>query len=271
MANCFCEIRKSSTALTSHNSFQESRLAIRFLQLTLTATLLVAMGCSADSEPVVHRPPDQRFAEMVEAFAPANRQILDEWEAAVAQNDRVAMQRIQDRMIQLRASHTLTAWSVADEADDPELVLRALTWIIVNNGRNQHAKRAVRRIETKHVESPLISDAINNLMSIETLQYLGEKSPHDRVKAVAMYFAAARQPDPDRMEQMYALIDEQYAAVDYRRQPLAGLVKKPLKMLRHLRVGKPAMDIVGEDIDGNPFRLSNYRGKVVMLDFWGHW
>ncbi|MDZ4774014.1 MAG: hypothetical protein SGI72_12865 [Planctomycetota bacterium] len=32
-----------------------------------------------------------------------------------------------------------------------------------------------------------------------------------------------------------------------------------------------APDIVGEDIDGQPIRLSDYRGKVVMLDFWGHW
>jgi hypothetical protein len=28
---------------------------------------------------------------------------------------------------------------------------------------------------------------------------------------------------------------------------------------------------VGNDIDGNRFKLSDYRGKVVVLDFWGHW
>ena len=27
----------------------------------------------------------------------------------------------------------------------------------------------------------------------------------------------------------------------------------------------------GEDIDGVPFKLSEYRGKVVVLDFWGDW
>jgi hypothetical protein len=37
------------------------------------------------------------------------------------------------------------------------------------------------------------------------------------------------------------------------------------------RVGQPAPEIVGEDIDGVPFRLSDYRGHVVVLDFWGHW
>ena len=37
------------------------------------------------------------------------------------------------------------------------------------------------------------------------------------------------------------------------------------------RIGRPAPEIVGEDIDGVPMRLSDYRGKVVVLDFWGHW
>jgi hypothetical protein len=38
-----------------------------------------------------------------------------------------------------------------------------------------------------------------------------------------------------------------------------------------LAVGKVAPDIVGEDIDGKEFKLSDYRGKVVVLDFWGNW
>jgi hypothetical protein len=35
--------------------------------------------------------------------------------------------------------------------------------------------------------------------------------------------------------------------------------------------GPPAPEIAGEDLDGVPFRLSDYRGKVVLLDFWGDW
>jgi hypothetical protein len=44
-----------------------------------------------------------------------------------------------------------------------------------------------------------------------------------------------------------------------------------IKNLPNLKVGKTAPDIVGEDIDGKKFKLSDYRGKVVLLDFWGHW
>jgi hypothetical protein len=31
------------------------------------------------------------------------------------------------------------------------------------------------------------------------------------------------------------------------------------------------IDIVGKDLDGEPFSLSDYRGNVVMLVFWGDW
>jgi len=38
-----------------------------------------------------------------------------------------------------------------------------------------------------------------------------------------------------------------------------------------LAIGKVAPEIEGEDVDGKKFKLSDYRGKVVVLDFWGDW
>jgi hypothetical protein len=38
--------------------------------------------------------------------------------------------------------------------------------------------------------------------------------------------------------------------------------------IRNLCVGKEPPDIEGEDQDGKRFKLSDYRGKVVLLDFW---
>ena len=40
---------------------------------------------------------------------------------------------------------------------------------------------------------------------------------------------------------------------------------------RGTQVGNLAVEIEGEDIDGKRFRLSDYQGKVVLLDFWGNW
>ena len=41
--------------------------------------------------------------------------------------------------------------------------------------------------------------------------------------------------------------------------------------MRDLAIGKVAPEIEGEDVDGKTFKLSEYRGKVVVLDFWGDW
>ena len=35
--------------------------------------------------------------------------------------------------------------------------------------------------------------------------------------------------------------------------------------------GKPVPDFSATDLDGNPISLQDYRGKVVLLDFWGAW
>jgi peroxiredoxin len=36
-------------------------------------------------------------------------------------------------------------------------------------------------------------------------------------------------------------------------------------------VGSLAHEIEGNDADGKPMKLSDFRGKVVLLDFWATW
>ncbi|WP_165248186.1 TlpA family protein disulfide reductase [Paludisphaera soli] len=41
--------------------------------------------------------------------------------------------------------------------------------------------------------------------------------------------------------------------------------------LANLKVGKVAPEIVGEDLEGRPLKLSDHRGKVVVVCFWATW
>ena len=50
-----------------------------------------------------------------------------------------------------------------------------------------------------------------------------------------------------------------------------GEAQPPPPPASPVAIGKPAPEIQGEDIDGVPFKLSDYRGKIILLDFWGHW
>lgn len=45
----------------------------------------------------------------------------------------------------------------------------------------------------------------------------------------------------------------------------------PTELEVGMNVGQLAPEIEGKDLDGIPFKLSDYRGKVVMLDFYGDW
>jgi hypothetical protein len=59
--------------------------------------------------------------------------------------------------------------------------------------------------------------------------------------------------------------------VDARGRKLGARAEGALFELHNLQIGMPVPDIEGEDIDGAKFKLSDYRGKVIVLDFWGHW
>jgi cytochrome oxidase Cu insertion factor (SCO1/SenC/PrrC family) len=47
--------------------------------------------------------------------------------------------------------------------------------------------------------------------------------------------------------------------------------KAELSEIRNLAVGKQATEIEGEDQDGRRFKLSDVRGKVVLIDFWSEY
>lgn len=75
--------------------------------------------------------------------------------------------------------------------------------------------------------------------------------------------------------QYEALLDrvvKDYADVpDARGRTIGARAESTLFELRNLAIGKVAPEIEGEDLDGVKFKLGDYRGKVVVLDFWGNW
>ncbi len=47
--------------------------------------------------------------------------------------------------------------------------------------------------------------------------------------------------------------------------------QRVLDVLAWQRLGNPAPDIVGKDVDGNDLALFDSRGKIAVLEFWGFW
>ncbi len=77
----------------------------------------------------------------------------------------------------------------------------------------------------------------------------------------------------EEAESHYERVVAEYSDVEnndlYPGQPatLGKAARIRLNEIRNLVVGKTAPEIEGTDIDGRTFKLSDYRGKVVVLDF----
>jgi thiol-disulfide isomerase/thioredoxin len=81
-----------------------------------------------------------------------------------------------------------------------------------------------------------------------------------------------KEPNPQRRGKL--LTDADRRAVENmlaRKKTLGQQAQERLDELLNLAVGKPAPEIEGVDFGGKPLKLSDYKGKVVMLVFWGTW
>jgi peroxiredoxin len=74
------------------------------------------------------------------------------------------------------------------------------------------------------------------------------------------------------VESLLELVVDEYADFPFNgHQTLGERARAVLGEMRELVVGKPAPEIEGEDVDGEPMRLSDHRGKVVVLVWWATW
>ena len=55
------------------------------------------------------------------------------------------------------------------------------------------------------------------------------------------------------------------------RKPAARVSPPPSAPKPGVHIGDLAPEIEGADVNGDRFKLSDYKGKVVVLDFWGNW
>jgi hypothetical protein len=103
------------------------------------------------------------------------------------------------------------------------------------------------------------------------LRRLMEKNSDDQVKMKAKFGLASilakkdeeSQPEAEKLFQ--SIIDSS------EKNSFADRAKEELAEMKVRGIGKPAPDIAGDDLDSKAFKLSDYKGKVVLLDFWGFW
>ena len=160
----------------------------------------------------------------------------------------------------------------------------------------------IEELLNQYIESPKLASLPQMLVygqpskqSIDHMKCLVEKSPHREVQgnallALADYqirlqrykergtqyldedtkaFLESFEYDEKDVIELYGRVAKEFADLGEGRRSLKTRAESAIFELQYLSIGKVAPDIEGEDLDGVAFKLSDYRGKVVMIDFWG--
>jgi len=89
--------------------------------------------------------------------------------------------------------------------------------------------------------------------------------------ALGRYTSTIEEADRDSEEYKVARAAVLAAAEKAKDAGLKGDLQGLVDLREKLGVGATAPDIAGIDLDGVEFKMSDYKGKVVFLDFWGDW
>lgn len=172
------------------------------------------------------------------------------------------------------------ALKMADQFGDDGL--RFLIYASGNFGDKDVAKGIVERVRTKFVKNPALTELLEKPMGLlgavdpadanALLAEIASDNPNDQAKAWSLYWQSVMlgrgKPTAEQKSKAAELVA---AAEKLATGELAERLAAPRFQAERLQIGMEAPDIVGEDMDGVPFKLSEYRGKVVVLDFWGFW
>ena len=236
----------------------------------------------ADAKPSSATPAEQYKAIETE-FITARQEMLKLYREAKTAEER---QKVMQEKNPSPPEYAKRMFDLAKNHPDDPAAVDALTWVVMY--ARPQADRAIE-VLSEHPESDRLSSVCQRvgLMGLTPanerfLRLVLEKNKSHEVQAYAcLSLAQTLKQQGERggtndvpAEKMSQEAEQLFERVvnDY------GDVKTPAESagselfeLRNLAIGKVAPEIEGEDLDGQSFKLSDYRGKVVMLDFWGNW
>jgi thiol-disulfide isomerase/thioredoxin len=107
-------------------------------------------------------------------------------------------------------------------------------------------------------------------------QVLAENKAKD-LRGMACYalgVLALDQPDgkgTKEAEAYFGRVEKEFADVEAGPRTLGEMAKGSLFEMHHLQVGMPAPPAESKNLKGEKAALADYKGKVVVLDFWATW
>lgn len=260
-----------------------SRPVLAALLLLFAPTAFVTAQ-SGDAPAAATQDPQTAYNDLVKAFNQAIETWQQERMAAIKKAQESGTQPPQSVFQPPTKQWIAKAQELAGEFAGKDDAVQFLGFVVkyASNERNA-VKKAVETLANDHAKSkalatvlPHLGNAMNFGAQKQVLALLDQvvgDHPDTACKAQAMVvrgtirLQSARSED-DRAAAAQDLRDVAKVTQD---ADLLAQAKDALFEIEHLQVGCTAPDIQGVDVEGVPFKLSDYRGKVVVLDFWGFW
>jgi peroxiredoxin len=90
---------------------------------------------------------------------------------------------------------------------------------------------------------------------------------HDSfLSLLLLYSIDGPSPNPVELDSLYSSLSQKLKGTE-----TAKNFEAALEPLRHTAVGTMAPDFTQADVNGAPVKLSSFRGKYVLVDFWASW
>ncbi len=231
----------------------------------------------------------QDFAKMNDAFVDAKIQYLDqqkkltsseEYKDLRAKKDMKGLRALYAKLVSPNkafAAKFKKAWQAAQGSDAE---LQWLTWLLKNDydrtARKDYLKAMVDRFADSEEMIPFVRYVSFTLTGADGKAALEKlmKSNNAQVRLWTEFtrlqgIQRDRSADADAKAEAGEAI--QKLAKEHPDSIPALMANAKDFVAKRLQIGMEAPDIAGTDLDGNSFKLSDYRGKVVVVDFWGDW
>lgn len=221
----------------------------------------------------------KRYEALVKEFQTAREEYFKASSAAKTDAEREKLRYPQP------GSYAKRFLELAQEDLRDSAALDALVWISTNCRDGKERETSLELLLKHHAKSPQMKNVAQSLVYSERaiaepwLRSLLKEATEHEVKGWATYALGRALRARDRSgssnipeaEKHFEEVAANYGDVKGYEHTLADAAKGELFEIRNLAIGMTAPDIEGEDVAGKKFKLSDYRGKVVVIDFWGDW
>ncbi|MFO0937894.1 MAG: hypothetical protein U0798_15435 [Gemmataceae bacterium] len=171
------------------------------------------------------------------------------------------------------------------KAPDGPVAEKLLGWVAQStmyggpNGVNEAYNAAVEMLVDKYPQSTAfmaIAQALasddNPKWAAQQFRKLLEKNKDGDNRLLAQFGLANMIANEDGKEKEALAMLEAFMK-EAKGNPKFAMMERMAKgkILDIKMINNPIQEITGEDLDGKEFKISDYKGKVVLLDFWGFW